>query len=256
MRRIIHVGRGFTFVASAVWLVLSVLGAGGCRCNDGRVAAENRVAKVAGAPNGEASMKLDRNDLAQRIEGQDEHIARILRDKRTSVKRYDTPFLQGAAIYEAIYKLPTKPVGFAIGATDAGQAVIIGGDPKKFNSLVQSAGIDLSTDEQRRSYALVFLESTRNFGRHFQIISSIEELELVPNASEEERSRFEAIVTEYSRVVVPLKITREGEDWFALAFAMRNRQLVRLKLKFTEAQPEIQVEEAVLEEELPVPVRW
>lgn len=191
---------------------------------------------------------VDKENLARRLEPLADQVAAMVRSPKSDVERLDTAFLSDGAIYRVIYFGAARPVGITIGCAGPDFTVLLPANPAGYMELARRGGLRLDSAEHRLRYAVVFLESTRDFSERFQILRGAGDIELVPSASAEEQERYRQLQDTYRAVIRPPQLS---ETWEVSAFALVGQDLVRITVKIG-PDGTIQRSDAVLEKALPI----
>ena len=96
----------------------------------------------------------------------------------TDIDLLSTPFFVHGAIYRVTHLLPSRPVVFTVGCAGS-TAVLLPSSPDAFMLIAQEAGVWLDDDDAARlAYCVTFLETTRSFGEHFEILHSMDQISI------------------------------------------------------------------------------
>jgi len=192
----------------------------------------------------------ERADLAARVEHIGKEAADLVRNPDAQVTRLATPFFRDGAVYRVIYNGRYHPIAFSVGTAERHYAIMLPLSPGGFFELAAKAGVSLDTPDSRVSYAEVFLESTRDFRRRFQIIKNASEIELLPNATPEQKKRYEALVDKYEPLIRAPRASSLSSGEIVL-YALVGESLFEIRLKIS-GEGKIVRSDTVLERDLPI----
>jgi hypothetical protein len=192
----------------------------------------------------------DNENLAERVEPLSKDLAWLIRDRNSEVQALSTPFFRQGRIWRVLHRGEHHPLVFTVGCAGADLTVLLARQPEAFQQLVAKAGLDLSTADKRLQYVITFLETTRDFGRRFQILRAARDIELIPRATPPEKDRHQQLLAKYGPVITGPVLGGEG-PWTATVFALRGQDLVQLSAKLS-ADGTLAVAESVLEKDVPV----
>jgi hypothetical protein len=194
---------------------------------------------------------INKEALASRIEHLQPNLGAILRSATTRIEQIDTPFFEKGAIYRVVHIGPHHPLVFTVGCAERDFTVLLPANPEAFAQLAAKSALQLDSDKSRVSYAIVFLESTRNFDRRFQILRRFDDIELIAKASEQEKQRYEQLRSSYGSVIRPPTIASQDGKWTIAVIALKGQDLVRMEVKL-DANGNVTLAESTLEKNLPI----
>jgi len=197
----------------------------------------------------EHSTMIDKEKLAQRLEPIGKDAALLVRRDDTTVEQFDTPFWANGAVYRVTHLARYNPVVFTVGCA-ADLTVMLPRNPKGFMELAAKTGLRLNSAENRIAYVRVFLESTRDFRKRFQIVGKFGEIQLIAKPSPEETNRYKELQNKFDSVIKAPAVG-DGPPWEVTLFALIGQDLAQLKAKLF-PDGKLDVSESTLEKDLPI----
>jgi hypothetical protein len=196
--------------------------------------------------------EAERNDLAKRAAHIGKEASDLVRDEKSRVTKLPTPFFRDGAIYRVTSNMRSRPVVFTIGLAGRDFVEMLAANPPNFFRLAANAGLSLGSPEFRVQYAEVFLETTRDFRQRFQILKSASEIELVPNATQEEKARHIALLEKYDSTIRPPHVSPIAPSE-VVVYAIAGQDLHEMRLKISN-DGAITQSHTALEKDLPIAV--
>jgi hypothetical protein len=192
---------------------------------------------------------MDKEKLAQRVELVSKELAAVTRADRTTIEQIETPFFRRGAIYRVVHLGEFRPMAFTVGIAEPDFTTLLPLNPKGFAELAGKAEFRLpdSSKEQLR-YVVTFLETTRSFSENFRILQKFDDIELIPNPTDEEKQAYESLKAKYASAIQPPNFTGDVQ---VTAFAVKRRNLVKINARFS-ADGNIETTETILEENIPI----
>ncbi len=194
---------------------------------------------------------LTQQELKNRAARLGPPVLTTLEQSETVVERVPTPFFSSGGVYRVSTRPPERPRLFVLGVWGKDGIKVLNNDPKAFFELAANSGLKLTTGADYVGYVTTFLESTRDFTGGPQILKTIEESWWLPSPTPEESRRREEVIAKFTEVVEPPKISRESSST-VVVYLIRDvdRALIRLNAK-VEVGGRIQLNEEILEPEMP-----
>ncbi|HEY7338959.1 MAG TPA: hypothetical protein VH639_28980 [Bryobacteraceae bacterium] len=200
---------------------------------------------------GPGSPKMpDKEALAKRIEPHAKETADLVRDANTSVEQYPTPFFSSGAIYRVTNRAPRHPIWFTVGCAGQDYTVMLPMNQKGFMELATKAGLDLRGEPNRLAYVIAFLEATQDTRKRFQILNGASDIQIINQATDEEKARYDALVEKYRSIIKPPKFD-DLDPSRATVFALVGQDLVEIGIKLSNSG-KLERSDKMLEENLPI----
>jgi hypothetical protein len=209
---------------------------------------EPATAQIRPAPEG--CKMLDKQSLARRIEPHAKETADLIWDANTTIEQFSTPFFADGTVYRVINRAPHHPIWFTVGCAGQDYNVMLPMNPNGFMELATKAGLDLRGDGNRLAYLSVFLESTQDVRRRFQILNGVSDIQIISKATDEEKARYQALVDKYRSVIRPPKFA-DADPSRAVVFALIGQALVEIRLTLSNTG-KVDRSDKVLEDTLPI----
>lgn len=211
---------------------------------------------VASQPNDAQKKKglnmIDKEKLAERIESVSDGLAPIVRLEETKIEQTETPFFKRGEIYTVIYLGGSHPIVFTVGTGQENFTVMLPLNPKGFMELKEKAGLRrFESNKEALQYVMTFLKTTRSFSENFLIIEKFDDIDSIPQPSDEEKQKQETLKNKFATVIEPPKISGSS-PWKAVVYVIKRRSLVKINAELS-ANGNIETTETVLEEVLPIP---
>jgi len=194
---------------------------------------------------------MNKETLASRVQRLEPNLAEIIRSADTRIEVLETPFFRKGTIYLVVYMGPHHPLAFTVGCAEPDFTVLLPANPEGFVQLAGKSDLRLDSDRLRISYVIVFLESTRDFARRFQILNRFDDIQLIARPTEQEKQRYEKLRNAYESAVRPPTIILENEEWKVMVIALKGQDLVRLEIKLFD-NGKVTVGESIIERDLPI----
>jgi hypothetical protein len=193
---------------------------------------------------------IDKESLAKRVESSSPEAARLIRAENTIIDRYETPFFDKGTIYRVTHLGKYRPITFVFGLAGDDYTVSLPLNPDGFVEFAQRAGLHLDSNELRLAYVAVFLETTRDFQKRFQILRSFNDIELIRSPRPEELTRYKQLEEKYASVIRPPKIS-DSAPWEINLLVLRGQNLLKSDVVL-EPDGKVKVSESILEKDLPI----
>jgi hypothetical protein len=211
---------------------------------------------VASQPNDAQKKKglnmIDKEKLAERIESVSDGLAPIVRLEETKIEQTETPFFKRGEIYTVIYLGGSHPIVFTVGTAQENFTVMLPLNPKGFMELKEKAGLRrFESNKEALQYVMTFLKTTRSFSENFLIIEKFDDIDSIPQPSDEEKQKQETLKNKFATVIEPPKISGSS-PWKAVVYVIKRRSLVKINAELS-PNGNIETTETVLEEVLPIP---
>jgi hypothetical protein len=199
---------------------------------------------------------VNRNLLASKIMPLSDLLGKTVDDPEAVVQKYEGSFLAHGSIYRITREFETHPLVFTVGTANGPKdeidyTALLAGNPDAFFEVAKRGGVQLDTAERREQYLAVFLETTRDFGKRFQRLRRADDIRLLNKATEEQRTRYDAIVRKYAPLIEGMNISQDGPPWKASLYALIGDDLVHLELVL-DADGKVSVQKQVVEKDLPI----
>jgi len=195
---------------------------------------------------------IDKEKLAERIKPISDGLAPIVRLDGTKIEQAETPFFKRGEIYTVIYLGGSHPIVFTVGTAQEDFTVLLPLNPKGFIELKNKAGLrPFESKKEILQYAVTFLKTTRSFSENFRIIEKFDDINLIPQPTNEEKQQYDTLKDKFASDIQPPQISGNS-PWKVTVFVIKRRSLVRINAAVS-ADGTIETTETVLEEALPIP---
>ena len=178
--------------------------------------------------------------------------ADLLADPHTDLTPVPAAWLPGWVIVDVLGQRALHPRRCYAALSDADRAVVLTGRPDRFADVLVDAGVGIDTAELATAVAAVFLDATRDFRAWAYRIASFADIEWLPEPTEAQRLRRDALAEAYHRRIRPIRAEGGTEGWLVGAWMVQGCDLVEHRLTLVSGHPAVD-QVSVRERDLPVP---
>jgi len=168
-----------------------------------------------------------RGRLAAGLQGSSPVNARLVSDPKTTLTPVEASWLPGWQVFDVQNQTPPHPRRVFAALSDAGEAVVLTGQPDSFSSMLKQAGVAVSSAEVAEQVAAVFLDSTRTYSTHSYRIADADDIRWLPTLTAEQQKTRDAVISSYGDRIGPATAEQASSGWTVETWTIRGADLVR-----------------------------
>lgn len=193
-----------------------------------------------------------RGRLAAGLQSVSPTTARLVSDPKTTLTPVAADWLSGWQIIDVVNQTPPHPRRVVAALSQAGDAVVLTGQPDAFSTMLQQAAVSVSSAGVAAQVATVYLDSTRTFTTLAYRVDSVEDIMWRPGLSATEQKTRDSIVSTYDGKIAPAKAEQSSSGWTVESWMVSGFDLVRHQTTITTDGAVTDKTETVVSD-LPVP---
>ena len=168
-----------------------------------------------------------RGRLAAGLEGSSPVNARLVSDAKTTLTPVEASWLPGWQIFDVQNQTPPHPRRIYAALSDAGEALVLAGQPDAFSTMLKQAGVSVSSADVAAQVAAVFLDSTRTFTTLAYRIDDADDIRWLPTLTAEQQKARDAVISTYGERIGPAKAEQSSSGWTVESWMISGADLVR-----------------------------
>lgn len=180
-------------------------------------------------------------------------LARLVTDERTTLTPVATPWLPGRQVLDVLADTDSHPVRFVVALGDDGEAVVLTRDPDAFVRMLADADVRVPDEQTAAAVVDTYLDTTRSFRTWSERVASLDGVDLLPTLDAEQQAAWDAVVADLGDDVAPTRAARRDDGYDVVAWVADGDTLVRHDVRVT-TDGDLEDRPTVLATGLPVPL--
>jgi len=168
-----------------------------------------------------------RGRLAAGLQGSSPVNARLVSDPKTTLTPVEASWLTGWQIFDVQNQTPPHPRRVVAALSDAGEAVVLTGQPDAFSTMLKQAGVSVSSADVAAQVATVFLDSTRTYETLSYRVDDADDIRWLPTLTADQQKARDAVISSYGDRIGPAKATQSSSGWTVEVWTISGADLVR-----------------------------
>lgn len=178
--------------------------------------------------------------------------ARLISDPKTTLTPVDASWLTGWQIFDAVNQTPPHPRRVFVALSQAGEALVLTGQPEAFSTMLKQAGVTVASAEVAAQVATVYLDSSQTFTTLAYRIDAVDDIRWRPSLTADQQKARDAVVSAYGDRIAPAKAEQSSAGWTVEVWTISGADLVRHETTI-EATGAVTDKTETVASDLPVP---
>lgn len=194
-----------------------------------------------------------RQNLSKALTTTSPALAGLVANPSTTLAPMAWSWLTRWTVYDVQNGSMPRPQRFFAALSDAGEAVVLAGQPRSFAHVLATSQVRVSTAAIATEVARALVDTTRTFTEYSYRVDAVGDVKWKPSLDGAETQAVKDFSATYAAKLTPPQATRSGDAWMVTVWTITGTRLVRHDVTVAADGSAITEQASRVAENLPVP---